>query len=172
LNTTITGRGTAAWSKTKTSRGPDAIDSRISIKIFIKCAVKKNIRTDRQKKLLVLLRGVRVEAGGLASRLGLDQTFISKYESEERRLDILELREVCRVIGIDFFAFIPRLDKDLSSSSWPEHIGSELQQLTHTPRDVFDFSVSVCEPVLIDPVVLGEQPDQASDIQYLWVEVR
>ena len=83
----------------------------------IRWSVKKNIRLDQQKKLLVLLRGVRVEAGltqsELASRLGTDQTFISKYESGERRLDILELREVCQVIGIDFVAFIRRLDKDL-----------------------------------------------------------
>jgi hypothetical protein len=67
------------------------MDFRISIKIFIKCAVKKNIRTNRQKKLLVLLRGVRVEAGEVASRLDLDQTFISKYESEERRLDVASI---------------------------------------------------------------------------------
>ena len=82
-------------------------------------AVIKNIRVNQQKRLLVLLRGVRVEAGltqsELASRLGTDQTFISKYESGERRLDILELREVCQVIGIDFFAFIRRLDKELGS---------------------------------------------------------
>src|ERR1044072_2094711 len=91
--------------------------SHINQDLHIKCAVKKNIRLNQQKKLLVLLRGVRVNAGltqsELASRLGTDQTFISKYESGERRLDILELREVCQVIGIDFVAFIHRLDKDL-----------------------------------------------------------
>ncbi len=85
----------------------------------IKCAVKKNIRLNQQKKLLVLLRGVRVDAGltqsELASRLGTDQTFVSKYESGERRLDILELREVCQVIGVDFVTFIRSLDKDLKS---------------------------------------------------------
>src|ERR1044072_6705615 len=95
--------------------------SHINKNLHIKCAVKKNIRLNQQKKLLVLLRGVRVEAGltqsELASRLGTDQTFISKYESGERRLDILELREVCQVIGIDFIAFIRRLDKDLNSES-------------------------------------------------------
>jgi len=83
--------------------------------------VKKNIRLNQQKKLLVLLRGIRVEAGltqsELASRLGTDQTFISKYESGERRLDILELREVCQVIDIDFVAFIRRLDKDLKAEA-------------------------------------------------------
>jgi len=95
--------------------------SHIDQDLHIKCAVKKNIRLNQQKKLLVLLRGVRVEAGltqsELASRLGTDQTFISKYESGERRLDILELREVCQVIGIDFVSFIRRLDKGLKSES-------------------------------------------------------
>ena len=93
--------------------------SHINQDLHIKCAVKKNIRLNQQKKLLVLLRAVRVEAGltqsELASRLDTDQTFVSKYESGERRLDILELREVCQVIGIDFFAFIRRLDKELGS---------------------------------------------------------
>ena len=83
--------------------------------------MKKNIRLNQQKKLLVLLRGLRVEAdltqSELASRLGTDQTFISKYESGERRLDILELREVGQGIGVDFVAFIRRLDKDLKSES-------------------------------------------------------
>ena len=79
--------------------------------------MKKNIRLDQQKKLLVLLRGMRVDAGltqsELASRLARDQTFVSKYESGERRLDILELREVCQGIGTDFVTFIRKLDKDL-----------------------------------------------------------
>jgi DNA-binding XRE family transcriptional regulator len=95
--------------------------SHIDQDLHIKCAVKKNIRLNQQKKLLVLLRGVRVEAGltqsELASRLGTDQTFISKYESGERRLDILELRVVCQVIGVDFIAFMHRLDKALKSES-------------------------------------------------------
>jgi transcriptional regulator with XRE-family HTH domain len=79
--------------------------------------VKKNIRLDQQKKLLVLLRGIRVDAGltqsELASRLSRDQTFVSKYESGERRLDVLELREVCQAIGTDFVMFIRKLDEDL-----------------------------------------------------------
>jgi transcriptional regulator with XRE-family HTH domain len=81
--------------------------------------VKKNIRLDQQKRLLVLLRGIRVDAGltqsELASRLSRDQTFVSKYESGERRLDVLELREVCRAIGTDFVTFIRKLDKELRS---------------------------------------------------------
>ena len=94
--------------------------SHINQGLHIKCAVKKNVRLNQQKKLLVLLRGLRVETGltqrELASRLGTDQTFVSKYESGERRLDILELREVCQAIGTDFLAFIRKLDKDLKNS--------------------------------------------------------
>lgn len=86
----------------------------------IRWAVKKNIRLDQQKKLLVLLRGIRVDAGltqsELASRLSRDQTFVSKYESGERRLDVLELREVCQAIDTDFVTFIRRLDKDLRTN--------------------------------------------------------
>ncbi len=91
--------------------------SHINQDLHIRWAVKKNIRLDQQKKLLVLLRGIRVDAGltqsELASRLSRDQTFVSKYESGERRLDVLELREVCQAIGTDFVTFIRKLDKDL-----------------------------------------------------------
>jgi ribosome-binding protein aMBF1 (putative translation factor) len=89
--------------------------------LHIRWSVKKNIRLDQQKKLLVLLRGIRVDAGltqsELASRLSRDQTFVSKYESGERRLDILELREVCRAIGADFVRFVRKLDKDLRTDA-------------------------------------------------------
>jgi transcriptional regulator with XRE-family HTH domain len=85
----------------------------------IRWSVKKNIRLDQQKKLLVLLRGIRVDAGltqnELASHLSRDQTFVSKYESGERRLDILELREVCQATGTDFVMLMRKLDKELGS---------------------------------------------------------
>jgi transcriptional regulator with XRE-family HTH domain len=79
--------------------------------------VKKHTRLTQQKRLLTLLRSARIDAGltqaQLAARLDQDQTFVSKYESAERRLDILELREVCQAIGIDFMKFIGRLDQEL-----------------------------------------------------------
>ena len=91
--------------------------SHINQDLHITWAVKKNIRLNQQKKLFVLLRAIRVDAGltqsELALRLSRDQTFVSKYESGERRLDILELREVCQATGIDFVTFSRRLDRDL-----------------------------------------------------------
>ena len=79
--------------------------------------MKKTTYLVQRKTLLGLLRRLRSDAGltqaQLAARLYRDQTFVSKYESGERRLDILELREVCRATETDFVQFIRRLDKDL-----------------------------------------------------------
>lgn len=70
-----------------------------------------------QKKLQALLRQVRVEAGltqeQLAEKLGRPQSFVSKFESGERRLDVLELRELCRAIGITLPDLVARLEDAL-----------------------------------------------------------
>lgn len=72
--------------------------------------------TQRQK-LLALLRSVRVAAGlrqtDLAKRLGKPQSVISKYESGERRLDLLELRQMCEAVGITLQEFVRRFEKSL-----------------------------------------------------------
>ena len=55
------------------------------------------------------LRQLRLEAGltqaQLARRLGKPQSFVSKYESGERRLDVAELMAVCRAMGIELVDF-------------------------------------------------------------------
>lgn len=70
-----------------------------------------------QEQLQALLRQMRTDAGltqtDVAQRLGQPQSFVSKYESGERRLDILELREVCRAIGIPLPEFVRRLEQAL-----------------------------------------------------------
>ncbi len=64
-----------------------------------------------------MLRQVRTEAGlrqtDLAERLGVPQSFVSKYESGERRLDLLELRQVCEAIGLSLRDFVQRLESEL-----------------------------------------------------------
>ena len=79
--------------------------------------VRKSINTPQNKRLLSLLRQIRTEAGlkqaDLAKRIQKDQTFVSKYESGERRLDVLELREICIAVGITLNQFVRRLEKDL-----------------------------------------------------------
>jgi transcriptional regulator with XRE-family HTH domain len=70
-----------------------------------------------QERLQTLLREVRTEAGltqtDVAQALGQPQSFVSKYESGERRLDILELRDVCKVLGSSLTQFICRLEQEL-----------------------------------------------------------
>jgi transcriptional regulator with XRE-family HTH domain len=54
---------------------------------------------------LGLLRDLRVDAGVtqimLAKKLSNTQTFISKVERGERRLDLVEFVEVCEALGMD-----------------------------------------------------------------------
>lgn len=77
----------------------------------------KGIPEDAEEKLQDLIRRIRVDAGvtqaDLATRLGVPQSVISKFESGERRLDILELRQVCRALGLSLAEFIRRLEKDV-----------------------------------------------------------
>ena len=51
------------------------------------------------------------EAAGLtqaevAAALGVSATFVSKVESGERRVDVVELGEMCRVYGVDLIALL------------------------------------------------------------------
>lgn len=67
--------------------------------------------------LLELLKAIRSEAGlkqaELAQRLGVPQSFVSKYETGERRLDLLEVHQVCCATGISLLDFAARLEKRL-----------------------------------------------------------
>jgi transcriptional regulator with XRE-family HTH domain len=46
----------------------------------------------------------------LAERLARPQSFVSKVERGERRLDVVEFFEFARAIGIDAFAFLKELN--------------------------------------------------------------
>jgi transcriptional regulator with XRE-family HTH domain len=67
-----------------------------------------------QDRLRELLRTIRVEAGlkqaDMAKRLSKPQSFVSKYESGERQLDFLEVRQVCQAAGISLAAFVTRFE--------------------------------------------------------------
>jgi transcriptional regulator with XRE-family HTH domain len=73
-----------------------------------------------EERLQALLRSIRREAGlrqsDLAARLGRPQSFVSKYESGERRLDLIELRQVCQAVGISLEEFVRRFDESLVTS--------------------------------------------------------
>ncbi|HEY4313044.1 MAG TPA: helix-turn-helix transcriptional regulator [Pirellulales bacterium] len=74
----------------------------------------KSIFTPEQQKLQELLRQVRLGAGlrqqDLAEKLAQPQSFVSKYEAGERRLDLLEVRAICAAVGISLREFVDRLE--------------------------------------------------------------
>jgi len=71
----------------------------------------------QQKAILSLLRELRMEAGlrqiDMARALGKPQAFVSYYESGARRLDLLELRQICGILGISLVAFVRKFEKAL-----------------------------------------------------------
>ena len=52
----------------------------------------------------------------LAEALSETQSFISKCERGERRLDVIELTNFCQVFGIDLSDFVERLEKELNDT--------------------------------------------------------
>lgn len=53
------------------------------------------------------LRGVTQSE--LSEKLGKHQSFVSKYENGERRLDVAEVVEICGVLGVDPHGIIDAL---------------------------------------------------------------
>ena len=70
--------------------------------------------TTEQHRFQELLRQIRLEAGlkqtELAKLLGQTQAFVSKYENGERRLDLLELRQICKTLGVSLLEFVSRFE--------------------------------------------------------------
>jgi transcriptional regulator with XRE-family HTH domain len=58
-------------------------------------------------------RAADVTQAELAEKLGTDQSFVSKYERGERRLDVVELRAICIALGIDFVGFLSAFEQEL-----------------------------------------------------------
>jgi transcriptional regulator with XRE-family HTH domain len=71
----------------------------------------------QQKALLSLLRKLRQEAHlrqiDMAVALGKPQAFVSYYESGARRLDLLELRQICKVLDVSLIDFVRRFEQSL-----------------------------------------------------------
>jgi transcriptional regulator with XRE-family HTH domain len=79
-------------------------------------AMPRSSRSPRQARLQELLSSRRVAAEltqeEVALRLRRPQSFVSKYESGERRLDVVEFVEVADAIGFDVRTFIADLLKE------------------------------------------------------------
>lgn len=78
--------------------------------------MKRN--TSEQERFQAFLKKVRLDANlrqiDLAKLLGQPQSYVSKYESGERRLDVLELRRICKALGTTIVEFLKRFEESLT----------------------------------------------------------
>lgn len=72
--------------------------------------MSKSDHRERYAVFAKALRRARKEAGltqtTVAKRLGRPQSYVSKYESCERRLDVIEFLEITRAINCDWETFL------------------------------------------------------------------
>ena len=80
--------------------------------------MEKSIYTAEYAELLRLLRETREKAGitqtDMATRLERSQSFVTKYERGECRLDVIQLRTLCQVLGTDLSSFVTVLERRLA----------------------------------------------------------
>jgi transcriptional regulator with XRE-family HTH domain len=77
----------------------------------------KTIYTREYRILLRILRSKRqqkrISQEDLAKKLGVPQSFISKIERGERRIDVIDLFRYCEVLNIELVQFIKELIKEI-----------------------------------------------------------
>ena len=82
--------------------------------------MEKSIHTREYTAFLRLLKQVREDAGmtqvGLAEALDKTQSFVSKVERGETRLDVIQLRTVLAALGTTLPEFAARLEKELGKA--------------------------------------------------------
>ena len=71
-------------------------------------------RSPRYIQFRALLRQIREDAGltqvELSERLGRPQSYVSKVELGERKIDMLETLDFCKACGVDPAGFLKRLE--------------------------------------------------------------
>ena len=80
--------------------------------------MKKSVFTREYQVLLQVLHAAREKAEvtqiELARRLGRSQSFVSKCERGERRLDVVQLRQICHAIGTTLPKVINEFERRLT----------------------------------------------------------
>jgi transcriptional regulator with XRE-family HTH domain len=73
----------------------------------------KSVHSVRYERFRELLLAARAAAGlsqvELAKMLGRPQSFVSKYERGERRLDVVEFLDVAEALGVDALQMLARV---------------------------------------------------------------
>jgi DNA-binding XRE family transcriptional regulator len=76
--------------------------------------------SDQHAVLRALLKELRVAKGmrqvDLATRLGVPQSMVSRYEAGDRRLDMVDVRRICCALGTDLPTFVDRYEQRLKTA--------------------------------------------------------
>ena len=79
--------------------------------------MEKSIFSNEYRLFLRLLKQTRESAGltqeQVATSIGQTQSFVSKCERGERRLDVVEVRAFCSAIGVSFPLLVSQFEKQL-----------------------------------------------------------
>ncbi len=79
--------------------------------------MRPTITSEEQKRLVALLADAREKAGlkqvDVAERIEEPQSFVAKYESGQRRIDVIEFIRICRAIGTDPVRLFSKIAKSV-----------------------------------------------------------
>lgn len=82
--------------------------------------VEKSVYRDENLIFLKLLKQCRVESGltqdDFAKALARPQSFVSDVERGLRRLDLIQLRDICQVLGVSLSSFVQRFEDELAGN--------------------------------------------------------
>jgi transcriptional regulator with XRE-family HTH domain len=85
------------------------------VNVLLRSLVTKSVHTKNYKLFLDLLIKARKNAGvtqeQMARRHNRPQSFVSKCENGERRVDVIELLQMLQSIGIDPMNFLKKIVK-------------------------------------------------------------
>lgn len=77
--------------------------------------------TAQYDRFLTQLKALRTQKGllqsELAEKLGVPQQYVSRFETGETRMDIVQLWEYCNALGISFTAFCKKMDREFGQPS-------------------------------------------------------
>ncbi len=90
---------------------------------FSYIGVSRSVHHPAYAELIALLLEARKGAGlrqaEVAQRLGRPQSFVSKFEKGERRLDVIELIALCNVLGVSPLTILQKVAATLEQPVFP-----------------------------------------------------